>query len=237
MKKEQKDTKSLEKYFPSVFHLIAFSENSVLSRKEIETQMVNYNICGIRQVTDILSSMVTQGHLVRERLKGMKREGYAINEEFISKKAESYIISGLTKKGIPKYTHLTQKELNQDIKLVMKNYKKNVGNKKHSLHKDDVLFFVVHTIFITMALSWIARLTLSIRGGIFHYKVNKITLARKNIELLEEWIELLCFKIQEKRPEGYDLFLTSMHNYFETLDGFADTPYSKFAKKASALID
>lgn len=236
MKKEHKSTISLEKYFPAIFHLIAFSENGVLSRKEIETMMINHNICGIRQVTNVLDIMVFKGHLVREKLKGQKRNGYAINEEIISKLNESYIISGVSKKGLPKYEKLTQRELNQEIKEVTKNYKKAIGNKKSEIHKDDVLFYVAHTTWITICLSWITRLTLSIDGGVFHDKINKISLARKNIELLENFIQLLCLKIREKNPEAYDLFLTSMHNYFEYLDPFENTPYSRITKEPSSLI-
>ncbi len=237
MKKEQKDENSLLKYFVPIFNLIAFSEYGVLTRIEIENYMVKSNVCKARQVSKILNAMTTKGHLVREKIIGQKRHGYAINEEIIAGKMnESYVTIGLKKNGMPIYEKLTQRELNQEIKDVMRNYKKVIGNKKSEIHKDLMLFYIAHTLLITLYLGWIARLTLSIHGGVFHSKVNKITLARNNITLLEDSIQLLLFKVKEKNPEQYDLFLTSMHNYFEYLDPFENTPYSRKVKKASSLI-
>ena len=236
MKKEQKTANSLEKHFHTVFQFISFSKNSVISRKEIENYMVTNKICKNRLLTDILESMVSRQYLVREKLKGSKRMGYAINEEIISKFNESYVTVGFKKNGLPIYDKMTQKELNKEIKDMNNRYRKIIGNKKSEIHTDHFLFYHTHIIFLTMSLSWISRLTLSICGGVFHDKEIKISLAKKNIELLETFIELLCIKTQEKDPDNYVIFLTSMHNFFEHLDPFEGTPYSTQIKEPSSLM-
>jgi len=234
MKKEQKSTISLEKYFDGIFHLIAFSEDSILSKMELRNS--THQMISNRLLTNILKEMVSRDFLVREKLLGRKQKGYAINEEIsLGKMGESYTITGSTKKGLPIYTKMTQRELNREIKEVMRNYKKAIRNKKSQIHQDDKLFFVAHTTWVSICLSWISRLTLSIDGGVLQGET-KIGLARKNILLLENFIQELCFRIQEKRPDGYDLFLTTMHNFFEYLDPFADTPYSRVTKEPSSLI-
>ena len=73
MKKEQKTTDSLEKYFLPVFHFIALSEDGIMTRKEIEDQMVNHRICQSRQVTKILDAMISKKHLAREKILGYKK--------------------------------------------------------------------------------------------------------------------------------------------------------------------
>jgi len=239
MKKEQKSTISLEKYFQGIFHLIAFSEDSILSKMELRSS--THRMVSNRLLTNILKEMVTRGYLTRERLIGRKQKGYAINEEIsLGKMGESYTITGVTKKGIPKYTKMTQRELNQEIKEVRRNYRKIIGNKKSEINANTdeglTLFYVAHTTWVTICLSWIARLTLSIDGGVFAEKETKIGLARKNIELLENFIHDLCFHIQKKKPDNYDYFLTTMHNYLEYLDPFHDTPFSRVTKEPSSLI-
>jgi len=235
MKKEQKSTKSLEKYFDIIFHNIAFSDDLRLTKGELRD--LTHNAVSNRLLTDILKEMVTKDYLIRKKVKGKK--GYVINEEISSgKMGESYTIVDVTKKGIPKYVKITQTELSRDIKTEMKHYKRKIANKKHEMNqptKDGLeIFFIYHIKWITMCLSWITRLTLSIDGGIFRDKEKKIGLARNNILLIENFIQLLCSKIEERNPENYDLFLTFLHNYYETLDPFADTQYSTTTKKSSS---
>jgi hypothetical protein len=237
MKIEQKDTKSLEKYYPAILQVITYSENQVVSRDEIESHMVKNSLCSKRLVTDILKALVTRETLVREKIRGKKRLGYTINEEIISKMNESFVTTGVTKKGLPIHDKITQKELSQEMKGVIRRYKKNIGNKKSEVNNNLELFFVIHTYFLTLCLGWIARLTLSIHGGVFHQKTNKIFLARKNIEMLQGFIGLMLLKVQEKNPDNYDLFLTSMHNFFEYLDPFAGSKWSRETMKAEKLID
>jgi len=228
MKKEQKSNKSLEKYFNAIFHNIAFSKHGILTKGELKA--LTQNMVSSRLLTNILKEMITRGYLIREKLKGKK--GYVINEEISrGKMGESYVTIGMTKKKLPIYEKITQRQLNQDIKDEMKHYKRKITNKKEDMNQptEDGLktFFIYHTKWITMCLSWVTRLTLSIDSGVFQDKEKKIGLARKNILLIETFIELLCTKIQERNPENYDLFLTSMHNYYESLDPFADTPYAR----------
>ncbi len=237
MKKEQKRQSSLFKYYSAIFHIITMSSDTVVSRKGIEANM-HMNL-GNRILTDILRQMVSDGHLVREKLKGMKRKGYAVNEEIIAGKFhESYVTTDNTNQMRPKYEKRTQRELNQDIKTEMRNYRKKIGNKKYKMNQPTPealeIFFVYHTTWITLCLTWIARLTLSIDGGIFQDKENKIAYARKNIELLENFIQLLCFKVQERNPDNYDLFLTSMHNLFEWIDPFQDSKWARTKKPSSS---
>jgi len=237
MKKDQKSTISLEKYYPAILNVITWSQNPVLSREEISQYMVSKNICQDRLVTDILKALVTRGTLIRGKIKGQKRLGYTVNEEIISDMNESYFTSGVTKKGIPIYTKKTQSELQKDLKEIRRNYRKQIVNKKSDINSNLELFFVVHTSLLTLCLSWIARLTLSIHGGVFHEKENKIFLARRNIEMLQEFIGLMLQKVQEKNPDNYDLFLTSMHNYFEYLDPFENTKYSRTTENGSSIVD
>lgn len=236
MKNEQKTDISLEKYFSGILHFVTFSENSVISRKEIENYLIKNEICKNRLVTDILESMVSRQYLVREKLKGSKRMGYAINEEIISKSNESYFTTGVKKNGFPIYKKITQKELNKEIKHMISEYRKIIGNKKSEIHTDNVLFYLAHTTFLTLSLSWISRLILSIHGGVFHDKEMKISLARKNIELLETFIKSICVHTREKDPDNYDMFLTSMLNFFEYLDPYEGTPYSTMTKEPSSLM-
>jgi hypothetical protein len=235
MKKEQKSTISLEKYYPAILNVITWSQNPVLSREEISHYMVSNKICKDRLVTDILKALITRGTLVRKRIRGQKRSGYAVNEEIISDMNESYFTSGATKKGRPIYTKKTQSELQRDLKEIRRNYKKQIGNKKSDINSNLELFFVVHMTLLTLCLSWISRLTLSIHGGVFAQKETKIFLARKNIEMLQEFIGFMLQKVQEKNPDNYDLFLTTMQNYFEYLDPFENTKYSRTTESSSIV--
>ncbi len=237
MKKEQKSPISLEKYYQPILQVITFSENPVLSREEISNYMVSNNICKDRLVTDIIKSLVTRGTLIRKRIKGQKRLGYIINEEIIGDMNESYTTSGVTKKGLPIYTKITQSELLKELKSVRRNYKKNIGDKKSEINNNLEIFFVVHMTLLTLSLSWISRLTLSIYGGVFHEKENKIFLARKNIELLQGFIGFMLMKVQQKNPDNYDLFLTSMMHYFEYLDPFENTKYSRTNNPPSSIVE
>jgi len=237
MKKEQKSTKSLEKYFNIIFHNIAFSDDLRLTKGELRD--LTHNIVSNRLLTNVLKEMLTKDYLIRKKVKGKK--GYVINEEISSgKMGESYTITGATKKGLPIYKKITQTELARDIKAEMKHYNRKIGNKTSEMNqptKDGLeIFFIYHIKWITMCLSWITRLTLSIDGGIFGDKEKKIGLARNNILLIENFIQLLCSKIQERNPENYDLFLTFMHNYYETLDPFADYNSSRVTKDPDSLI-
>lgn len=237
MIKQQKVTNPLIRYFPHISYFIILSEDFLRSRKEIENYMIKHNICGERLVTDILEAMTSQGHLVRKKLKGKKRMGYTINEEIISDFNESYTTTGFTKKGLPIYDKMTQKELYQEINGFIRRYKKAITDKKSLINESLESFFILHTMFLTVCLSWICRLNLSIYGGVFHNAQHKILLAHTNIQTLGGFIELLLRKMQEKNTDGYDMFLTSMNHYFEFLDPFEGTPYSKTSKEASSLID
>ena len=237
MKKEQKDTNSLDKYFIIILNQITFSEDFILSREKISQYMIKNKICGDRLVSDILDSMQTKGYLIRKKLKGKKTLGYTINEEIISSVNESYTTVGVTKKGLPIYDKMTQQELMREFKGFMRRYRNNIANKKSAIHESFESFFITHTMFLTICLSWISRLNLSIYGGIFMNAEKKIYLAQSNIELLGEFIRILLQNMKEKNPDGYEMFLTSMHHYFEFLDPFENTPYSRQSKEASSLID
>jgi len=237
MKNEQKSTIALEKYFLPVFHFVALSEDGISTRKEIENHMVNQGICQSRQVTKILDAMISKNHLDREKIRGQKRLGYVINEEIISKNNESFVTIGLTKKGNPKLDRLTQTELNELIKGVIKQYRRQIAKKKSKMNNSDELFYVVHVTFITLSLSWISRLTLSIHGGIFLNKENKIALAETNIKLFEQFVRLLLCNLQNRfTNEKYSLALLLLQRYFETLDPFEGTKYSRKTMEASSLI-
>ncbi len=227
MKKEQKDTKSLEKYFGAIVQVIALSENGVLSRKEIEKLMIENKICESRLVSNILKTMIEKEYLIHQKIKGQKRQGYATNEEIIGKMNESYFTSSVTKKGFPKYTKITQKELTIGIKRTIREYKTEFANKKSRLWKDDMFLLATHYNGLAFCVSWISRLTLSIHGGVFGDKVMKITNARANILLLENFMNILLNNVREKKPDGYDMFLTGFHNYLEFLDPLENTEYSR----------
>ena len=237
MKKEQKTTDSLEKYFLPVFHFIALSEDGIMTRKEIEDQMVNHRICQSRQVTKILDAMISKKHLAREKILGYKPLGYVINEEIINIGNESFVTIGITKRGKPKVDRLTQTELNQEIKAMIKRYREMIGKKKSDMNKDDDLFYVTSVTLITISLSWISRLILTVQGGLFLEKRNKITLARKNMELLEDFLGILCYNLQ-KRFEGekYATVLALLLHFFENLDPFVGTAYSREKITVSSLI-
>lgn len=235
MKKEQKSTISLEKYYQHILQAITYSENSNLTREEIANYMVSNNICKDRLVTDILKSLVIRGTLVRRKIRGQQRKGYTVNEEIISDMNESYFTSGVTKKGLPIYEKMTQTELLKNLKQMRKNYRKGISDKKSDMNTNLELFFVVHMKLLTMCLGWISRLTLSIHGGVFHKSESKIFLARKNIEILQEFIGFMLIKIQEKNPDNYDLFLTSLHSYYEFLDPLENSKYSN--ANSSSIVD
>jgi len=237
MKKEQKSTVSLMKYYQAIIHSIVASDEGIRTRKEIEDYMVYHKICKSRQVTKILDAMVTAKHLDREKILGQKRYGYVIHEEIIGKKNESFVTIGVTKKGNPIRDRMTQTELTREFKEMVKRYRKIIGNKKSDLHKDDLLFYVVHVTLITVSLSWITRLILTVQGGVFGDKINKINLAHKNIEILQEFVNILCINLQNKFPDTYDLALSGMLWFFENLDPFEGEPrYSRKSISASSLL-
>jgi len=237
MKKEQEYSKSFERYFQPVIHIIISSDYGISTRKEIEVQMVYHGICKSRQVTKILDYMTSRNYLAREKIRGSKRFGYVINEEIIGEKNESFVTVGLTKRGKPIYDRMTQTELNQEFKNMIERYKKTIAKKKSEMNNNDVLFYVLHVTFITITLSWISRLILSIKSGLFHHKIGKITIANKNVEILEGFLETLCHNLKNKFPdEKYNMALSGIFYFFETLDPFERTEYSRKTMEASSLI-
>jgi len=237
MKKEQKSTVSLEKYFLPVFHFIALSEDSISTRKEIEDHMVYHKICQSRQVTKILDDMISKKHLAREKIRGYKPLGYVINEEIVKDGNESFVTIGLTKRGKPKFDKLTQTELNQEIKDMIKRYRKAIGKKKSDMNKNDELFYIASITLITISLSWISRLILTVQGGFFADKTNKISLADTNLKLLVDFVKTLCSNLQERfQGDKYVTILSLLLHFFENLDPFVGTKYSRATIPISSLI-
>ena len=230
--------KSLERYFQHVIQFIISSEDSIMTRVEISREMVKHKICEDRQVSTILKYMVDRKYLAREKLLGSKRIGYVINEEILGKKKNSFVTIGLTKKGKPIFEHLTQTELNEEIKDMIKQYRKAIANKKSDMNKDDTLFYVCHCMLITLSLSWISRLLLTILGGAFSGAITKTALAQKNIHLFENFLESLCYNLSQKfSNEKYDQALSGIFLFFEALDLFEGDPeYSKKVIAPSSLI-
>jgi len=237
MTNEQKPNETLDKYFQPVIHFIASSEKGIMLRSEIAVQMKKNKICENRQVSTILKYMVDMKYLDRKKLLGSKRIGYVINEEIIGLGGESFVIGGFTKKGKIIFNTVTQTQLNQRIKATFKKYRQTIGNKKSDINNDDELFYVAHTLLITFMLSWISRLLLPIHGGVFRNKVTKIDLARENIKLLEKFLKSLCHNLREKFPnEKYDQALAEIIIFFETLDMFPKTKYSRRLIEPFSLI-
>ena len=162
MTDENNYNKSLERYFQHVIQFIISSEDSIMTRVEITREMVKHKICEDRQVSTILKYMVDRKYLAREKLLGSKRIGYVINEEILGKKKNSFVTIGLTKKGKTIFEHLTQTELNEEIKDIIKRYRETIANKKSDMNKDDTVFYVGHCMLFTLCLSWISRLLLKI---------------------------------------------------------------------------
>ena len=234
---EQKPNETLDKYFQPVIHFIVSSDKGIMLRSEIAVQMKKNKICENRQVSTILKYMVDMKYLARKKLLGSKRIGYIINEEIIGLGGESFVIGGFTKKGKIFFNTVTQLELNKRIKASFKKYRKTIGNKKSDINNDDELFYVAHSMLITFMLSWISRLQLSIYGRVFRGKVTKIALARKNIEILEKFLDSLCHNLREKYPnEKYSQALTGIVIFFETLDLFEGTKYSRKIIEPFSLV-
>ena len=237
MKKEQKSTISLEKYFLPVFHFLASSDEGILTRKDIEDQMTDNKICQSRQVTKILDAMISKKHLAREKILGYKPLGYVINEEIVRGGNESFITTGLTKRGKLKIDKLTQTELNQEIKDVIKQYRKVIGKKKSCMNNDDELFYVASVSLITLSLSWISHLILIVQAGLFGDRKNKIALAESNITLLSDFLQTLCYNLNERfQGEKYGTILSLLLHFFGNLDAFAGTKYSREKITVDSLI-
>jgi len=237
MKKEQKSTISLEKYFFSVFNFIALSDDGILTRKEIEDNMVNHRICQSRQVTKILDDMISKRRLARKKIRGYKPLGYVINEEIIKGGNESFITTGLTKRGKLKIDKITQRELNQEIKDVIKQYRKAIGKKKSLMNNDDDIFYIASITLITLSLSWISRLILIVQAGLFGDNRNKINLAELNIRLLGDFLRMLCYNLNERfQGEKYGTAISLLSRYFENLDVFAGSDFSREKITISSLI-
>lgn len=236
MKKDQKPSYSLDKYFQTVIHFIISSDEGILLRSEISKLMKQHKICENRQVSSILKEMVDRNYLAREKLLGSKRIGYVINEEILGKKRDSFITIGLTKRGKPIFEHITQTELNQELKDMIKLYKRAIANKKSNMNKDDTLFYICHAMLITIDLSWISRLILTVHGGAFGGAIVKTTLVKKNIELFESFLDTLCYNLSQRFPDKYDQALSSILLFFEALDPFEGTEYSRKLIEPSSLI-
>ena len=237
MEKEQKSTVSLEKYFFAVFHFIALSEYGILTRKEIENYMVNHKICQSRQVTKILDDMISKKRLAREKIIGYKPLGYVINEEIIKGGNESFIVTGVTKKGKPTIDKMTQTELNQEIKDMIKEYRKTMGKKKSRLNNDDDIFYVASVTLITLSLSWISQLMLTVQAGLFGDNRNKIVLAESNVRLLADFLETLCNNLHKRfQSEKYGTVLSLLLLYFQNLDPFIGTKFSREKITVSSLM-
>jgi len=237
MEKEQKSTISLEKYFLPVFHFIASSDYGILTRKEIEDNMVDNKICQSRQVTKILDDMISKKRLAREKIVGYKPLGYVINEEIVSGGNESFIATGLTKRGKPKIDKITQTELNQEIKDMIKQYRKVMGKKKSLMNTNDEHFYIASVTLITLSLSWISQLILTVQAGLFGDKTNKITLAESNVRLLTDFLQTLCHNLHERfQGEKYGTILSLLLHFFQNSDAFAGTKYSREKITVSSLI-
>lgn len=237
MEKEEKSTISLEKYFLPVFHFIALSEEGILTRKDIEDQMVNHGICQSRQVTKILDDMISKKRLAREKIRGYKPLGYVINEEIIKGGNESFITTGLTKRGKLKIEKITQTELSQEIKDVIRQYRKAMGKKKSKMNNDDDHFYIASITLITLSLSWISRLMLIVQAGLFGDSRNKINLAEENVRLLGDFLRMLCYNLNERfRGEKYGIAIALLSRFFENLDFFAGTDFSREKITVSSLM-
>jgi hypothetical protein len=105
------------------------------------------------------------------------------------------------------------------------------------MNNDDDLFYIAHVILITTMLSWIARLTVSIIGGVFRGKVTKVNLADKNIRLLQNFLGSLFHNLQNRFPdEKYNQTLAGLLLFFEGLDPFVGTKFSREFIEPSSLI-
>jgi len=237
MTNEQKPNETLDKYFQHVIHCIASSDKGIMLRSEIAAKMKKNKICENRQVSKILKHMVDMKYLARKKVLGSKRIGYVINEEIIGLGGESFVIGGFTKTGKIIFNTVTQTALNQRIKATFKKYRKTIGNKKSDINNDDEIFYIAHTLLITFMLSWISRLHLTIHGGVFRGKVTKTNLARENIKLIEKFLDTLCHNFREKFPnEKYNQALSEIVIFFETLDMFPRTKYSRRLIEPFSLI-
>jgi len=237
MEKAQKSTVSLEKYFLPVFHFIASSDYGILTRKEIEDNMVDNKICQSRQVTKILDDMISKKRLAREKIIGYKPLGYVINEEIVKGGNESFIATGLTKRGKIKIDKLTQTNLNQDIKDVIKRYRKAMGKKKSLMNTNDEHFYIASVTLITLSLSWISQLMLTVQAGLFGDRKNKIALAESNVRLLADFLQILCHNLNERfQGEKYGTILSILLNFIQHSDPFAGTKYSREKITVYSLI-
>ncbi len=216
------------KYFQTFFSGIALSKDGVVRTKAIQDWAEQHKICGKRLVIDILNDMKELGMIEKARVKGMRKlEGWSIKEE-TEKTNNDIWISTLTKKGT-KYETLTQKELKKQLRITIKQYEKDIANKKSPFYKGDLEFGFIHVHYVTMCLKQISRLTLAINSGLFLDKRIKYDLARENIKILEGFLKKILWNFLQhykERPETYDTFIITMMDFFEGIDPFHDTELS-----------
>jgi len=219
-------TKSISDYYQTFFTIIAVSKDGIARTKDLQSYATNNEICEKRYVNDILKKMEELGIVKKTRVIGMRKlEGWTINEKQTNNEVW---VTLEDKKGKIFLNKLTQKQLLKSIKEEITDYKKMIGNKKSELHDNEISFAFYHMQKITMMMSWIARLTIARNSGLLLDDVIKITLAKDNIALLEDFIRTMFINCQKHYPqERYDEFLTSMMIYFEQLDPFEGSKYSR----------
>jgi len=155
----------------------------------------------------------------------------------LGKKRDSFITIGISKKGKPKFEHLTQTELNQEIKDMIKQYRKAMGKKKSLMNTNDEHFYIASVTLITLSLSWISQLILTVQAGLFGDKTNKIALAESNVRLLSDFLQTLCHNLHKRfQGEKYGTILSLLLHFFENSDAFAGTKYSREKITVSSLI-
>ena len=78
---------------------------------------------------------------------------------------------------------------------------------------------------------------LTVQAGFFGDNRNKITLAESNIRLLGDFLQTLCYNLNQRfQGEKYATIISLLLHYFENLDPFTGTDFSREKITVSSLI-
>ena len=202
------------------------SETGVVQTKELQDYAKQNGISQPRNTINILNSMEEAGIIEKARIKGMrKREGWKLVEQPDTPSYEMWttIIRKKGNKEKIKLQALTQPEIYNLIQKDLVAYRKIVYNKKSKLYKNPFYFPMFHMLMVESCMKWIARLSLAINSGLFMENKTKEKLARKNIDLVEQFMRELLRTVAKHyldTPKKYDVFLITMNNYFESINMF-----------------
>jgi len=191
LKKSAKNVSIMKQLGHEIYMRIVIEQD--MSMSEIQksfTKISNRTI--IREVKGLLYT----GQITHGRIHGKgKRKRYFVKEENTKQNLtiRSFKIKGKSYKEIR--PTITQRNLSSLTTETTQHYKQELKKLKN---EPDSNYYTYHIAMISGCLEWVTKLTMAINSGMLGNSPNKLTLAHRNRERYEEFLQKLIFNIKKK---------------------------------------